>query len=166
MIGLGGWGGRNEKDGPYVYYDAEGKLVTDDSEGGGGKHGKRHEFPITVREPEHPIVKDIPPVWLHAEDECYARLRGPAENLTILATGDDQTVDHGGRHEPVLMTVGYGEGRVFHTTLGHDAPALECVGFITTFTRGAEWAATGNVTIPVPDDFPTADQTSSSPYTP
>ena len=29
MIGLGGWGGRNEKSGPYVYYNADGKLVRD-----------------------------------------------------------------------------------------------------------------------------------------
>ena len=27
--------------------------------------------------------------------------------------------------------------------------------------RGTEWAATGDVTIPIPDDFPTADATSS-----
>jgi len=32
--------------------------------------------------------------------------------------------------------------------------------FLTTFTRGAEWAGTGRVTIPVPDDFPTAGETS------
>jgi hypothetical protein len=39
---------------------------------------------------------------------------------------------------------------------------MNCVGFITTFTRGAEWAATGEVTIPVPENFPTAEKSSSS----
>jgi hypothetical protein len=33
---------------------------------------------------------------------------------------------------------------------------MECVGFITTFQRGAEWAATGKVTQQIPEDFPTA----------
>jgi hypothetical protein len=38
--------------------------------------------------------------------------------------------------------------------------ALSCIGFITTFRRGAEWAATGKVTQKVPKDFPTADTVS------
>jgi hypothetical protein len=33
--------------------------------------------------------------------------------------------------------------------------ALSCVGFLTTFQRGTEWAATGRVTQPVPASFPT-----------
>jgi hypothetical protein len=33
---------------------------------------------------------------------------------------------------------------------------MQCVGFITTLQRGAEWAVTGNVTQPVPWDFPSA----------
>ena len=31
---------------------------------------------------------------------------------------------------------------------------MQCVGFIVTLQRGAEWAVTGNVTQPVPYDFP------------
>jgi hypothetical protein len=34
------------------------------------------------------------------------------------------------------------------------------VGFMTTFQRGTEWAATGKVTQKVPKDFPTADSVS------
>ena len=54
----------------------------------------------------------------------------------------------------MLMTIGFGSGRVFHTTLGHDVKAMSCQVFTTTLLRGTEWAATGNVTIPVPKDFP------------
>lgn len=159
MIALGGWGDRNEKDGPYVYYNAEGKVVRDNSKGNGGSHGRQHEIPITIRVPDHPITKGLPQHWLTGMDECYGRLRGPAQNMTILATGEDQTLPYfKGRHEPLLMTVEFGKGRIFHTTLGHDTPALENVGFITTFLRGTEWAATGKVTLPVPADFPTADK--------
>lgn len=56
------------------------------------------------------------------------------------------------------MAIRYGQGRVFHTTLGHDVAAMQCVGFIVTLQRGAEWAATGRVTMPVPHDFPSATE--------
>ncbi len=162
MIGLGGWGDRNEKNGPYVYYTNKGELKRDDSPGSAGSHGPQHIVPITVRVPDHPITKGMPEVWLSAKDECYAKLRGPGENMIILATGKDMSgkapTD---RHEPMLMVLTYGNGRIFHTTLGHDDYSCESVGFIVSFLRGVEWAATGKVTIPIPDDFPTADESKS-----
>jgi type 1 glutamine amidotransferase len=162
MIGLSGWGGRNEKNGPYVYYTNEGELVRDPSPGGCGAHGPQHFFPVTVRLADHPITKGMPAVWLSAKDECYAKLRGPAENMTILATGKDQNEKPPtDRHEPILMVVEYGKGRIFHTTLGHDDYSCEGVGFIVSFTRGVEWAATGKVTQAIPADFPTADKPSA-----
>lgn len=164
MIGLGGWGGRNESHGPYIYFDEGGELIRDMSEGRGGAHGERHEFLVTLREP-HPITSGMPDAWMHTRDECYDRLRGPAENLTVLASALCSLDNRGsGRHEPMLMVIRYGEGRVFHTTLGHDVTSLESVGFIASFLRGTEWAATGHVTLPVPDDFPTSDQPSARPY--
>lgn len=162
MIGLGGWGDRNQKDGPYVYYNNDEKLVIDNTEGSAGAHGKPHEFIITMREQEHPITKGLPQQWLHTKDELYNRLRGPAKNMTILATAYDDTSYGGfGRHEPVLMTINYQMGRIFHTTLGHDSDAIASVGFITTLLRGTEWAATGKVTLPIPSDFPTKEKSSA-----
>ncbi len=158
MIGLGGWGGRDQSSGAYLFYTNDGVLVRDaDTPGGCGKHGPQNHIGMTLRVKDHPITKGLPETWLTAKDECYALLRGPAENLTVLATGKD----HSGkaptdRHEPMLMVIDYGKGRIFHTTLGHDDYSCEGVDFIVTFTRGAEWAATGRVTQPVPDDFPTA----------
>ena len=159
MIGLGGWGGRNEKSGPYVYLDEKGKVVRDESPGGGGHHGPQHPFSIIVRDGEHPVTKGMPREWLHANDELYDLLRGPAENMHVLATAFAAKEKGGsGRHEPMIFTVDYGKGRVFHTPMGHGIDSQECVGFITTFQRGAEWAATGKVTTKIPEDFPTADK--------
>ena len=161
MIGLGGWGNRTEKDGPYVYYNDAGELIRDNSPGNAGAHGPQSEYQIQIRE-EHPITKGMPKVWLHTKDELYNSLRGPAENMTILATAYSEPENKGtGRHEPALMTLEYGKGRIFHNIMGHVDYSVECVGFMTSMLRGAEWAATGKVTQSIPEDFPTADKTSS-----
>jgi len=165
MIGLGGWGGRTEKSGPYVYFDVDEKLVRDTAKGKGGGHGPQREFPVIVREPEHPIMAGMPTMFMHAKDELYQSLRGPAEKMTVLATGfADKKRKGTGRHEPVVMVIEYEKGRVFHTTLGHDDYSFESVGLITLIQRGTEWAATGKVTIEIPDDFPTDAKSSSRKY--
>ena len=167
MIGIGGWGGRTEKSGPYVNY-WQGKIVKDLAPGRGGSHGAQHEFLVETIVADHPIMQGLPSKWLHAKDELYDRLRGPAENLTVLATAfADPAKGGSGKNEPMLMVLNWGKGRIFHTTLGHarpeGKPAMECVGFITTFQRGTEWVATGKVSIPVPKDFPTAEKSSLRP---
>ena len=86
LIGLGGWGGRNEKSGPYVYFKDDREVRDATTQGSGGSHGQQHEFLVTLRDPEHPIVKGMPRSWLHAKDELYDRLRGPARNMKVLAT--------------------------------------------------------------------------------
>jgi uncharacterized protein len=161
LTGLGGWGDRNQKDGPYVYYKNN-QLVTDTSAGNGGSHGKRREFLVRTRIIDHPITRGLPVAWLHGTDELYSQLRGPAKNMQILATAFADSAAGGGtmRDEPVLMTITFGKGRIFHTTLGHadegGGPSMHCAGFITTLQRGAEWAITGDVTQKVPWDFPSA----------
>ncbi|MEM6691074.1 MAG: ThuA domain-containing protein, partial [Planctomycetota bacterium] len=162
MIGLGGWGGRNEASGPYVYIDAEGNTVRDESKGSGGSHGPKHEYQVVVRDGEHPIMKGLPKTWMHANDELYQKLRGPANNMSILATAYANPKFKGtGRHEPVVMTIDYNKGRVFHTVLGDNDGSMECVGFITLMRRGTEWAATGKVLLTdIPEDFPSSTKVS------
>lgn len=158
IIGLGGWGNRTQKDGPYVYYK-DNELVIDTTAGNGGSHGKRREFIVRTRIIDHPVTKGLPAKWFHGNDELYSQLRGPAKNMEILATAYADTTGGGtARDEPMLMTITFDKGRIFHTAMGHadegGGPAMQCVGFITTLQRGAEWAVTGNVTQPVPWDFP------------
>lgn len=165
MIGLGGWGGRGKNSGPYVYYDNQDKLVTKSGDGRAGGHGKQHSFAIKTRSSDHPIMQGMPTTWMHTKDELYNRLRGPAENMTVLATAyDNPTFEGFGRHEPVLMAIEYQKGRIFQSTLGHDVPAYESVGFISTFQRGTEWAASGRVTIAIPADFPTETSVNRRPF--
>ena len=158
MIAIGGWGNRTEASGPYLRL-RDNRWTHDPTPGKGGSHGTRHEFPVDVRVTDHPITKGLPEKWMHSTDELYDRLRGPGQNVTVLASAYSKPEERGtGEHEPILMTIEYGKGRVFHTTLGHDEVSMSCVGFITTLQRGAEWAATGKVTQKLPADFPGPDE--------
>jgi len=172
MTALGGWGDmdrgiiRDENWGPAVRWVDDGPELYD----GPGKafHPPPHDFVVTSRATEHPVMRGLPSEWLHAHDELYSMLRGPAQNMHVLATGfaDPDAERASGYHEPAIFTVSYGEGRVFHTTLGHipdeatePTEAVRCIGFVTTIQRGAEWAATGDVTQPAPEVFPDATST-------
>ncbi len=157
MAGIGGWRGRNQQAGPHWYFK-DGKLASDSAPGSAGNHGSRLPFQVVAREPQHPIMRGLPPVWMHAPDELYDSMRGPGENMTVLATAYSDPKNKGtGHDEPMVMVVRFGKGRVFHTTMGHDAAAMSCVGFITLLQRGTEWAATGRVTQKVPANFPTVN---------
>jgi len=161
MIGVGGWGGRTEKSGPYLRL-RDGKWTLDPTPGRGGSHGKQHPFLMVTQAAQHPIMAGLPEKWMHAQDELYDRLRGPAQNVTVLASAKaDPATGGSGEDEPLLMALDYGKGRVFHTALGHGMEAIKCAGFAVTLQRGVEWAATGKVTQKVPADFPTAEKVSS-----
>lgn len=149
MIGMG-W--RGKAFGERLKLDDEGKEVRvpkgEDLDSGHRTTGK---WTVIVRNSEHPITKGMPKEWLHNNDELYDNMRGPIQNVKVLATAYSKGAN---AHEPMIWTVDYGKGRVFHTPMGHDVNAMNCLGFAVTVTRGTEWAATGQVTIPIPKDFP------------
>lgn len=163
ICALGGWEGRNENSGPYVYWK-DGKLVKDSSAGPGGSHGRQHEYVLNGRDKVHPVVKGLPLKWRHAKDELYDRMRGPGNIRDILYTAySDKETNGSGREEPLVFTVDYGNARIFHTMLGHagatteDNIAMQCTGFQVLLLRGAEWAATRKSNPESPERFPDGD---------
>jgi type 1 glutamine amidotransferase len=102
-------------------------------------HGPRAVFKARITKTESPITQGL--ADFDADDELYAKLEGDAP-ITVLVEADS---DWSKKTEPLVFTVEYGKGRVFHETLGHDAKALSNPTVQKLIQRGCEWAATGKV---------------------
>jgi len=144
--------------------EADEKIKT---KGFGSGHGPKHAFTLKARDAAHPLMQGIPTEWLHASDELYHRMRGSPDHMEVLESSFSSEKFGGTEmHEPMVWWAKFGEGRVVTTSMGHlwagdkSFDALHCVGFQTILARSTEWAATGKVTIALPEGFPTKDQTS------
>lgn len=153
MVGLG-WG--NPQRGARLVLDEEGREIrTPQGQGRGTGHGGLGPIDVTIWADDHPIVQGLPRN-LQVRDELWFAARGPAEQLTVLATGWAPQTE---QNEPILWTVDYGEGRVFVHLLGHDANTMQDDFFRITLLRGCQWAATGEVTLPLPAELQQATAT-------
>lgn len=140
------------------------RIITEDNnrlvrvpkgQGPGAGHGQRHPYTVTVIDPNHSITLDLPTHWTQCRDELYHGQRGPARDVHLLMVAhSDKATGGTGENEPMLWWVPYGKGRVVTNVMGHDTEAIDCVGFATLLRRSCEWAATGQVTTPIPQDFP------------
>lgn len=147
MTGLG-WG--NAQRGDRLVVDGHGNVLrTPKGEGPGTGHGGPDRLIEVTTWGDHPIISGLPRQW-QVRDELWFAARGPAEGLTVLATGYAPQTE---QNEPILWTVDYGQGRVFVHLLGHDANTMRDVSFRTTLVRGCQWAATGRVMFPRPAEF-------------
>jgi type 1 glutamine amidotransferase len=131
-----------------------------------GHHSARHDFTVDIKDTTHSITQGLK-AFTVKNDELYANLRWqPEGTYRVLATAYDDHALYNGRarqptpgpgiHQPILWTTDYGKGHVFITALGHDGDNVRQMGFAVTFARGAEWAATGKVTLPIPPDMAAA----------
>jgi type 1 glutamine amidotransferase len=98
---------------------------------------------VRVHRPDHAIVRGMPGRFRMPESLFRGLAIPPGMEVIAVARADSANAPD----EPVLLASGYGRGRVFCTALGHDLAAMQETAFITTFARGAEWAATGTVTL-------------------
>jgi len=125
----------------------------------GAGHGDYHPFDVAITDATHPVTAGMRDLRQHP-DELYHRLvPGAGHDHRVLMTAFSDPARKGtGQAEPMVTAGSFGKGRVFHTTLGHtwpDVPASRATWadpqLRLLVARGAEWAATGAVTLsPVP----------------
>lgn len=117
-------------------------------------HGAQHSFAVTIVDKDHPVTQGLSD-FQHVKDELYHRqLLHPGAHV-LATTFSDKAKSGSGTNEPMVVVTEHGKGRVLNCAMGHDTKPMAGVGFRTLMLRGAEWAATGKVTIPVPADWPT-----------
>ena len=130
-------------------------------------------FRVRIADRTHPVTAGLREyVWTFNED-LYANMRfHPDARIRVLATARDERAAYrpelaGPKYPPAayapdklaamkgldaehpqVWVQDHGRGRVFSITLGHGPDTLAYDGVRTLIARGAEWAATGRVTIP------------------
>ncbi|MCX6910597.1 MAG: ThuA domain-containing protein [Verrucomicrobia bacterium] len=90
---------------------------------------------VSILDRNHPITRGMENY--HTVDELYSGLSGPRA-VHILANAHASS-KHADR--PVAFVLTYGQGRVFHTPLGHTAEAIRVPGTAMLIRRGCAWAA-------------------------
>ncbi len=161
IIGLG-W--RKKHQGDALKISDDGKVVRiPTGEGLDTNHGKRFDA-VIHRRGDHPIHRGMPRVWKAADIEVYYFARGPAEEVEVISYAND--IVHTKLNWPIEWTVEFGEGRVYTSTFGHvwkgdvQPVTVRDAGVQTLLVRALQWLAKREVTFPVPEDFPTATETS------
>ena len=120
----------------------------------GTGHGSFHSFDVTIEDRDHPITRGLPDLVAHP-DELYHRLVHMHDtDYHVLASAHSSSESGGsGNAEPMVIVKQYGQGRIFHTPLGHvwrgNEPSRASHAdpqFQNLVARAVEWAATGRVT--------------------
>ena len=141
-------------------------------------HGSRRSppaaFMVHVVDTTHPVTQGMREYFWTLNDDMYTNMYWhPNARVHVLATAFDDSLSYapelaGPKYpperytpeklanmsgmdaaHPQVWTVEYGKGRVFCISLGHGPDTLQYDGVRGLIARGAEWAATGEVTIPV-----------------
>ncbi|MCC6590276.1 MAG: ThuA domain-containing protein [Bryobacterales bacterium] len=105
------------------------------------KIGHAPRGPFEVRWNANSNVGKYPPFL--ANDELYHRLT-ISTGTTVEATALSPAQGGSGQQEPIIWTNRYGKGRVFFTTLGHDAMAFHQPGLRSAVVAGVQWAMGSN----------------------
>jgi type 1 glutamine amidotransferase len=110
-------------------------------------HDPYGPFRVDPATRQHPITRGLEP--FETTDELYTCLVGdtPIEVLATAVSKED------GKPYPMAFVLSCGQGRVFHSPLGHDVSALKNAQVGSLFRRGTAWAArlepaTGEASVP------------------
>ncbi len=97
-------------------------------------HDKFGPYTVKVTDQQHFITKGVED--FPTTDELYRDLTSYSDfQVLAQAFSRDKQRDY-----PLIMVKTYGQGRVFHTVLGHNTESIEAEGFRVTTLRGMLWA--------------------------
>lgn len=111
-------------------------------------HGPVHKFTVRIADREHPVMRGM--TDFETTDELWEQSGMGGQRRVLCTSAAAKDKGGSGAEEPLVHSSTFGKGRSFTILLGHDAAAMKNAGFQTLVLRGTEWAATGEVTIPIP----------------
>lgn len=107
--------------------------------GGGSRgHDKLGEFSVKLEQPDHPLLKGVPPTFLLVDELYYVMLPPSDTKTTVLATA---TSPASGKTFPSIWTVSQGSAKIVCIALGHDGRAHDLPAFRTLLANAVQWAA-------------------------
>ena len=141
-------------------------------------------FRIRVADRDDPVTRGMREYMWTLDDDMYTNMRWePAAKVHVLVTGHDDPAAYAHKFagpkyppdqfspeklqampgmdadHPLVWTNQYGSGRVYCFTLGHGPDTLQYDAVTSLLVRGAEWAASGKVTIALKDKARDFDST-------
>ncbi|WP_297104404.1 ThuA domain-containing protein [uncultured Devosia sp.] len=99
------------------------------------------DYTVDVTKPDDPIMAGIKPSFPYTSEQYYMHVDPMIEVLATTTFSGEHAPWIEGAVVPVVWKHRYGQGRVFHMTLGHRAKEFENPNMATIMRRGLNWAA-------------------------
>jgi len=122
----------------------------------GTNHGGIHLNQVTFTAADSPITKGLAPFWIR--DEFWQKILVAPGAKPLATVTPDPAFKGSGKPEPILFATESGGGRGFAIFLGHDVVSMKNTAWRSLLQRGTEWAATGKVTIPPAQNWPSTKE--------
>lgn len=115
-------------------------------------HGPIHTFKVSVEDNEHPVTQGLKEFYI--KDELWNRTKFHPDIKVLCSAYSTPDKKGTENYEPIVVTTEYGKGRGFYSVLGHNKATMQNNAWKTILLRGTEWAATGMVTLPLIEPWP------------
>jgi hypothetical protein len=99
------------------------------------------DYVVDVARPDDPIMAGIKPSFDYTSEQYYMHMDPSVDVLATTTFSGLHAPWTKGVVMPVVWKRMYGAGRVFHSTLGHQAKEFEVPEMATILRRGINWAA-------------------------
>lgn len=99
------------------------------------------DYTVDVTKPDDPIMQGIPASFPYTSEQYYMHMDPSVEVLATTTFSGQHAAWTKGVVMPVVWKRQYGAGKVFHSTLGHQAKEFENPQMATILRRGINWAA-------------------------